>query len=162
MSEPTELKRTPLEAAHIACGARMEEFGGWFMPVQYSGIIDEHRAVRSAAGMFDISHMGEVTVAGPGSLAWLESLLTNRVSKLVHNKEGKLAPGRGQYTLMLDEKGGVIDDLIIYRSGEEEYFLVINAACRDIDLEWMRSHLPADGSVLPFCYRKALLRQTVA
>jgi aminomethyltransferase len=139
MSESTDLKHTPLEAAHIACGARMVEFGGWFMPVQYSGIIDEHRAVRSAAGMFDISHMGEVTVAGAGALAWLESLLTNRVSKL--------AVGRGQYTLMLDEKGGVIDDLIIYRNGDEEYFLVINAACRELDLEWMRVHLPEDGSV---------------
>jgi len=140
MSDPSTLKHSPLEAAHVACGARMVEFGGWFMPVQYSGIMDEHRAVRSASGMFDISHMGEVTVSGPGALAWLESLLTNRV--------GKLAVTRGQYTLMLNEKGGVIDDLIIYRSGETEYFLVINAACREIDLEWMRSHLPKDGSVL--------------
>jgi len=90
--------------------------------------------------MFDISHMGEVTVSGPGALAWLESLLTNRV--------GKLAVTRGQYTLMLDESGGVIDDLIIYRTGEMSYFLVINGACRDLDLEWMRSRLPADGSVL--------------
>ena len=148
MSDPATLKHTPLEASHIACGARMVEFGGWFMPVQYSGIMDEHRAVRTASGMFDISHMGEVTVTGPGALAWLESLLTNRVSKLVSNKEGKLALGRGQYTLMLDEKGGVIDDLIIYRSGEEAYFLVINAGCREIDLEWLQAHLPTDGSVV--------------
>jgi aminomethyltransferase len=140
MSDPDTLKHSPLEAAHIACGARMVEFGGWSMPVQYSGIIDEHKAVRSASGMFDISHMGEVTVSGPGALSWLESLLTNRV--------GKLALTRGQYSLMLDEGGGVIDDLILYRSGEQEYFLVINAACRDIDLAWMRSHLPADGSVV--------------
>lgn len=139
MSDPATLKHSPLEAAHIACGARMVEFGGWFMPVQYSGIIDEHRAVRTAAGLFDISHMGEVTVSGPGALAWLEHLLTNRV--------GKLAVGRGQYTLMLDERGGVIDDLIIYRTGDDDYFLVINAACREIDLEWMRARLPADGSV---------------
>ena len=140
MSDPATLKHTPLESAHVACGARMVEFGGWFMPVQYSGIMDEHKAVRSASGMFDISHMGEVTVAGPDALAWLESLLTNRV--------GKLALTRGQYTLMLDEKGGVIDDLIIYRTGEMSYFLVINSACRDLDLEWMRSRLPADGSVV--------------
>lgn len=140
MSDPANLKHTPLESAHVACGARMVEFGGWYMPVQYSGIIDEHKAVRSASGMFDISHMGEVTVEGPGALAWLESLLTNRV--------GKLAVTRGQYTLMLDEKGGVIDDLIIYRTGEMSYFLVINGACRDLDLEWMRSRLPADGSVV--------------
>ena len=98
MNEPSQLKHSPLEGSHIACGARMVEFGGWFMPVQYTGIMDEHRAVRSAAGMFDISHMGEVIVSGSGALAWLESLLTNRV--------GKLAPGRGQYTLMLDEQGG--------------------------------------------------------
>ena len=140
MSDPAALKHSPLEAAHIACGARMVEFGGWFMPVQYSGIMDEHRAVRSAAGMFDISHMGEVAVSGPGAMAWLESLLTNRV--------GKLAVTRGQYTMMLNEKGGVIDDLILYRTGETSYFLVINAACRDIDLEWMRSKLLADGSVV--------------
>jgi aminomethyltransferase len=140
MSHHTELKHSPLEAAHIACGARMVGFGGWSMPVQYSSIMDEHRAVRSSAGMFDISHMGEVTVTGPGSLAWLESLLTNRV--------GKLGVTRGQYTLMLDEKGGVIDDLILYRTGEMSYFLVINGACRDLDLEWMRSRLPANGSVM--------------
>ena len=140
MSESSQLKHSPLESAHVACGARMVEFGGWFMPVQYTGIMDEHRAVRSSAGMFDISHMGEVTVSGAGALAWLESLLTNRV--------GKLAISRGQYTLMLDEKGGVIDDLIIYRTGESDYFLVINAACREIDLAWMRSHLPGDGTVV--------------
>ena len=110
------------------------------MPVQYTGIMDEHRAVRSSAGMFDISHMGEVSLSGTGALAWLERLLTNRV--------GKLAISRGQYTLMLDEKCGVIDDLIIYRTGESDYFLVINAACREIDLAWMRSRLPSDGTVL--------------
>ena len=140
MSDPATLKHTPLESAHVACGARMVEFGGWYMPVQYSGIMDEHKAVRSASGMFDISHMGEVLVEGAGALAWLECLLTNRV--------GKLALTRGQYTLMLNEKGGVIDDLIIYRTGEMSYFLVINGACRDLDLEWMRSRLPADGSVV--------------
>ena len=140
MNDLNLLKHSPLEAAHLECGARMVEFGGWYMPVQYSGIMDEHHAVRSASGMFDISHMGEVVVSGPGALAWLESLLTNRV--------GKLAITRGQYTIMLDEKGGVIDDLIIYRTGETSYFLVINGACRDLDLEWMRAHLPADGSVV--------------
>jgi len=139
MSDPSLLNHSPLESAHIACGARMVEFGGWYMPVQYSGIMEEHRAVRSTAGMFDISHMGEVVVTGQEALAWLESILTNRV--------GKLAVTRGQYTLMLDDNGGVIDDLIIYRTGEISYFLVINGACRDLDLEWMRSRLPDDGSV---------------
>jgi len=140
MSMPSEPRHSPLEAAHLACGARMVEFGGWLMPVQYSGIIEEHRAVRSASGMFDISHMGEVLVEGPGALAWLEGLLTNRV--------GKLAVTGGQYTLLLDEAGGVIDDLILYRTGESSYFLVINGACRERDLEWMRSRLPEDGSVV--------------
>jgi aminomethyltransferase len=144
MNDHDLLKHSPLEAAHIACGARMVEFGGWFMPVQYSSILEEHRAVRSATGMFDISHMGEVTISGSGALAWLESLLTNRV--------GKLSLARGQYTLMLNTQGGVIDDLIIYRTGEEQYFLVINAGCREIDLQWMREHLPQaeaiDGSVI--------------
>ena len=139
MSDKTPLQHSPLENAHIASGARMVEFGGWLMPVQYTGIMDEHRAVRTAVGMFDISHMGEVTVSGSGASAWLENLLTNRV--------GKLDVGRGQYTLMLSEKGGVIDDLLLYRSGEQEYFLVINAACRAVDLEWMRSRLTSDGSV---------------
>ena len=117
----------------------MVEFGGWFMPVQYSGIIDEHRYVRSSAGMFDISHMGEVIVSGSGALAWLERLLTNRV--------GRLAIGRGQYTLMLDEMGGIIDDLIIYRTDEEVFLLVINASCRAADLEWMEAHLTQDAVV---------------
>lgn len=139
MSGADLLKHSPLEQAHLDAKARMVGFGGWLMPVQYTGILDEHRAVRSATGMFDISHMGEVFVSGPGALVWLESLLTNRV--------GKLLPGRGQYTLMLSENGGVIDDLILYRIGEEEYFLVINAACRDADLAWMRGRLPSDGSV---------------
>ena len=139
MSEPDTLRHSPLEEAHLDANARMVGFGGWLMPVQYTGILDEHRAVRSSSGMFDISHMGEVLVSGPGALPWLESLLTNRVGKLEH--------GNGQYTLMLSESGGVIDDLILYRTGELEYFLVINAACRDVDLAWMRGRLPSDGSV---------------
>jgi aminomethyltransferase len=130
-------RHSPLEAAHLALGARLVEFGGWLLPVQYTAILEEHRAVRSGAGMFDISHMGEVRVSGPGALPWLESLLTNRV--------GKLALGRGQYTLLLEEGGGVLDDLLLYRTGEREYFLVINAACRDRDLAWMRGRLAAGG-----------------
>jgi len=139
MIDTNILKHSPLEAAHIRCGARMVEFGGWYMPVQYSGIIDEHRAVRTSAGMFDISHMGEVLVTGPEALPWLERLLTNRV--------GKLAVGRGQYTLMLDEQGGVIDDLIIYRTAVDAFFLVINAACRDLDLKWLTAHLTGIAAV---------------
>ena len=125
-------KRTPLYDRHVALGGRMVDFAGWDMPVQYTGILEEHRAVREAAGAFDISHMGEFFVNGPGSTAWLDGLLTNRVEKL--------AIGEAQYTLMLNERGGVIDDLIIYRLGDEDYLLIVNAAKIDEDAAWLRAH----------------------
>jgi len=124
-----ELKRTPLFEAHQKLGARLVEFGGWEMPVQYSSIIDEHLAVRKAAGLFDISHMGEVQVAGSGAAAFLNHLLTNDINKL--------AVGEGQYTLMCNERGGVIDDLYAYRIGTTEYLLVINASRIEPDVSWM-------------------------
>jgi len=124
--------RTPLYDRHLALGGRMVDFAGWEMPVQYTGILDEHRAVREAVGMFDISHMGEFFVRGPGATAWLDSLLTNRVEKL--------SAGEAQYTLMLNEQGGVIDDLIVYRLGDEEYLLVVNAAKIDEDAAWLKAH----------------------
>ena len=110
------------------------------MPVQYTSIKEEHDAVRTAAGIFDVSHMGEIFVSGEGAAAWLETMFTNRVSKL--------AVTRGQYTLMLNEEGGVIDDLILYRTGEKEFFFVINAGRRDEDVAWLKKHLPQDGSVV--------------
>ena len=131
---------SPLDAVHREAGARMIDFAGWIMPVQYEGIREEHRAVRESAGIFDISHMGEVFVSGEGALEWLESLLCNHL--------GKLAITRGQYTLMLNEQGGVIDDLIIYRTGEKEFFLVINAGRRKEDLEWLTSHLKTASDVV--------------
>src|SRR6266480_3101013 len=100
------LKRTPLFGAHQKLGGRLIEFGGWEMPVQYTSIIDEHQAVRTAAGVFDISHMGEVLVRGQGASAFLNHLLTNEISKI--------SPGHAQYTLMCNEAGGVIDDLYAY------------------------------------------------
>ena len=115
-----ELKRTPLFAAHQKLGAKMIDFGGWEMPVQYSSIVDEHLAVRRNAGMFDISHMGEVRVSGPGALQFLNRTLTNDASKL--------AVGEAQYTLMCNERGGTIDDLYAYRIGDQEFLLVINAS----------------------------------
>ena len=134
-----EMKRTPLEAAHLELSARMVPFAGWNMPVQYTSILDEHRAVREKAGIFDISHMGQFIVEGSGSEAWLNRLLTNNVSKL--------APGQGQYTLMLNERGGVIDDLIAYRTGETSWFLVVNASMIDEDFSWMTSH-PGEEATL--------------
>jgi aminomethyltransferase len=108
------------------------DFAGWSMPVQYAGILKEHRAVRESVGVFDISHMGEVFVRGEGAGSWLNGLLTNDLAKL--------GDGAGQYTLMLNEAGGVIDDLIVYRLGEAEYFLVVNAARVGEDLAWLRGH----------------------
>jgi aminomethyltransferase len=113
----------------------MVEFGGWLMPVQYKGIIDEHKAVRSHAGVFDISHMGEFIIRGPGAEAALNRLLTNDAAKL--------SDLQGQYTLMCNENGGVIDDLILYRLGPEEYFLVVNASMIEEDAAWIGRHLPA-------------------
>ena len=113
----------------------MIEFGGWEMPVQYSSIVDEHLAVRRAGGLFDISHMGEVSVRGGGAVAFLNHLLTNDAAKL--------AVGQGQYTLMCNERGGVIDDLYAYRTGAEDYLLVINASRIEPDVAWMEKQLAA-------------------
>jgi len=106
------------------------------MPVQYSSILAEHHAVRTKAGIFDISHMGQFFISGPGCAAWLNRLLTNNVQRL--------APGQGQYTLMLNDKGGVIDDLIAYRTGETDFFLVVNASMIEDDFFWMASHQDPD------------------
>src|SRR5271166_6050324 len=107
MSDPGPLQETALHSAHQKLGARLVEFGGWHMPVQYTSILEEHKAVREVAGVFDISHMGEVFLSGSHAQGFLNGLLTNDVEKL--------AVGQGQYTLMLNEEGGVIDDLILYR-----------------------------------------------
>ena len=128
----SDLQHSPLESAHQALGARLVSFAGWNMPVQYASIIAEHTAVRSKAGIFDISHMGQFLVSGPTAEAWLNRMFTNNISKL--------APGQGQYTLMLNETGGVIDDLIAYRTGPTEYFLVVNASMIEEDFFWLASH----------------------
>ncbi len=125
------LKRTALFFAHQKLGGKLIEFGGWEMPVQYTSITDEHLAVRNAAGIFDISHMGEVTVSGAGAADFLNCVLTNDVRKL--------APGQGQYTLMCNERGGVIDDLYAYQLSEGVYFLVINASRVPDDVAWLRA-----------------------
>jgi aminomethyltransferase len=137
MSDPAELKKTALFAAHQKLGARLVDFGGWNMPVQYSSILEEHKAVREAAGVFDISHMGEFCIDSPVAGAFLNGLLTNDVAKL--------AVGQGQYTLMLNEEAGVIDDLIIYHLREGQYFLVVNASKIDEDREWIEHKLRCDA-----------------
>src|ERR1041385_859224 len=118
------LKRTPLFEAHQKLGGKLIEFGGWEMPVQYTSITDEHLAVRRAAGIFDISHMGEVTGSGAAAEEFLNSVLTNNVPKL--------ASGFGQYSLLCNERGGTVDDLYVYRLSEEVYFLIVNASLRTL------------------------------
>lgn len=125
--------RTPLYDRHLALGARLLPFAGWEMPIQYQGIVTEHRAVRSAVGTFDISHMGQLEVSGEEATSWLNALLSNDLAAL--------KVGEGQYTLLLNEAGGVIDDLIVYRTGEQHYFLVVNASRVDADHRWLQSHL---------------------
>ena len=129
------LKRTPLFSAHQKLGGKLVEFGGWEMPVQYTSITDEHLAVRNGAGIFDISHMGEVFVNGAGAEAFLNATLTNDVRKL--------APGQGQYTLMCNECGGVVDDLYCYRLAATEFLLIINASRIADDVAWLEKQLAA-------------------
>src|SRR5678809_848222 len=127
------MKRTPLYPTHQKLGAKLIEFGGWEMPVQYTSIVDEHLAVRSAAGLFDISHMGELLVSGPAAESFLNEALTNDIRKL--------APGQGQYTLCCNERGGVIDDLYAYRLAAAEYLLIVNASRIEADTGWLEKQV---------------------
>lgn len=123
-------RKTPLWSWHREAGAKMVEFAGWEMPVQYRGILEEHMAVRQAAGLFDISHMGEIRIRGKGARDLLQLLLTNDV--------GKLLPGRILYSPMCQEDGGTVDDLLLFQLGEEDYLAVVNAANEEKDFHWMR------------------------
>src|SRR4051812_19048493 len=134
MSEP-QLKQTPLRDFHAARGGRLVDFAGWEMPVQYRSILEEHKAVRRAAGLFDVSHMGEVDVQGAEAGKFLNHLVTNDVAKLF--------PGRVLYTPMCYPNGGVVDDLLVYMRGPEDYFLCINAGNVDKDLAWIREQAKA-------------------
>src|SRR6266496_1317978 len=141
------LKRTPLFHAHQKLGAKLIEFGGWEMPVYYTSIMDEHQAVRTAAGIFDISHMGEVLVSGPGAEAFLNRTLTNDLRKL--------EPGQGQYTLLCNERGGVIDDLYIYWIADWQYLAVVNAARIDADVEWLKHQIASSPQATGIDFRNA-------
>jgi len=136
---PESLKRTPLVECHREAGARLVDFAGWEMPVQYEGVMDEHRAVRSAAGLFDVSHMGEFTVQGAGAEAFLDRITPNNVAKL------KI--GRAHYTGLLTAEGTYVDDLLIYRLGEASFLLVVNAANIDGDYAWIEGCLEEGESV---------------
>lgn len=129
-------QKTPLASTHDSIGGRMVDFAGWWMPVQYSGIIEEHHAVRQAAGLFDISHMGEFWIEGAQA--------TDALQKILANDLAKISDHQGQYTFILNEKGGVIDDLIIYRFSATRYFLVVNASMIEEDAKWIQSLLPSE------------------
>jgi len=136
-------RKTPLYDEHARLGAKMVPFAGWLMPVQYTSIVKEHQAVRNNVGVFDISHMGQFIVATTpssqkvggedASATWLNRMLTNNVEKL--------KVGLGQYTFLLNDRGGIIDDLIVYRTNEQKYLLVVNAARADEDFAWLQNHL---------------------
>ncbi|MCH8276125.1 MAG: glycine cleavage system aminomethyltransferase GcvT [Bacteroidetes bacterium] len=129
MVQDNTVKRTPLHGVHLEIGARMAPFAGFDMPVQYSGILEEHFAVRENAGLFDVSHMGEVMVTGPRTLAFVQRLVSNDASKLYD--------GKAMYTVMCRPDGGIVDDLLVYRLDEEQFMLVINAANIATDYRWM-------------------------
>ncbi len=132
MSEAAH-KKTPLYDEHVRLGAKIVPFAGWLMPVQYSSIVEEHQTVRNNVGIFDISHMGQFIVDGAAGRQWLNRMLTNNVENL--------AIGAGQYTFLLNENGGIIDDLIVYRIASETFLLVVNAARADDDFAWLQDHL---------------------
>jgi aminomethyltransferase len=128
----TSLRRTALFDRHVAAGAKLVEFAGWEMPVQYAGVRDEHMAVREDVGVFDVSHMGEIETAGPDALPLLQRLLSNDVSKI--------SIGGAQYSVLCREDGGVLDDLFTYRLDVERYLTVTNAANHERDLAWFTAH----------------------
>src|SRR5438477_1228749 len=127
-------RKTPLYDAHVKRGAKMVSFAGWVMAVQYTSIDEEHQAVRKNVGMFDISHMGQLIVEGGDARSWLNTMLTNNIDKL--------EVGQGQYTFLLNDQGGIIDDLIAYRIGDTKFLLVVNASCTDEDFSWLDQHRP--------------------
>jgi aminomethyltransferase len=133
-------KRTPLYDTHRALGARLIEFGGWDMPVQYSGILAEHHAVRTKAGLFDLSHMGEIEVSGPRALEALQELVVTDVARV--------QLGQAQYSVMCYPDGGIVDDIIIYRVAQENYLLCVNASNTAKDFEWMTQHNHAQATMI--------------
>jgi aminomethyltransferase len=131
-----ELKKTPLFSLYQEAGAKTIEFGGWDLPVQFTSIKEEHEAVRTKAGLFDVSHMGEVEVSGPDALAFVQKITTNDAAKL--------DVGQAQYSIMCYPDGGTVDDLLVYKLAEDRYLLVINAANIEKDVDWMKQHMEGD------------------
>jgi aminomethyltransferase len=139
MSSPSSLRATPLNSVHRALGAKMVDFGGWDMPVQYSGIIEEHNTVRTAVGIFDVSHMGEIEIRGPEAARLTDFATTNAVQKL--------KPGQAHYTGLLYEHGGFVDDILVHKVADDHYFLCVNASNQEKDFEHIRSLNRFDAEV---------------
>src|ERR1700730_8151020 len=133
------LRVTPLNSVHRALGARMVDFGGWDMPVQSSGIIEEHRAVRTAVGLFDVSHMGEIEIRGPEAARLTDYVTTNAVAKL--------ETGQAHYSGLLYEHGGFVDDILVHKVADDHYFLCVNASNQDKDFDHIRSQNRLDAEV---------------
>src|SRR5436305_7356851 len=146
---PETLLHTPLHDRHVELGARMVPFAGWEMPVQYAGVIPEHRAVRTDSGVFDVSHMGELEVEGPRAFELLQSTLSNDL--------GRVADGGAQYTLLTNESGGIVDDLIVYRLSPFRFLLIVNAANREADFKWLKEYEIAGSDVRDVSEEYALL-----
>jgi aminomethyltransferase len=143
-------RRTPLYDRHLAAGARMVDFAGYDMPLQYAGIRVEHVAVREQAGIFDVSHMGEVTVNGPGAAGFVQRLVTNDV--------GRLVPNQLLYSVMCNERGGIVDDVIVLRGNRDNHFIiVVNASTREKDVAWMQEHAGSDVEVTDISDQLALI-----
>ncbi len=143
------LKKTPLCALHRKLGAKMVEFGGWQMPVQYRGIIEEHMAVRSRAGLFDVSHMGELEIRGEDALALCQKVTANDLSRIGSNQ--------AQYNLLLNEGGGIVDDVVFHRLAEQHYLVCVNAANSDKDFAWLKSHAAGNVEILNRSFEYAQL-----
>src|SRR5215467_10981814 len=138
-AEAVSLKRTPLYSLHSELGAKLIDFGGWEMPVQYQGILEEHRAVRERAGIFDVSHMGELELTGSGCLDALQKLTPNDVARL--------GDGRCHYSAFLTDRGTFVDDLLVYRRASDSYLVVVNAANTGKDFAWARERAGSGASV---------------
>ena len=143
------MKTTALHNRHRALNAKMTDFHGWEMPLYYTSILEEHKAVRQALGIFDISHMGQVLVTGDGALAMLNRLLVSDISQV--------AEGRACYTLMLNEQGGILDDLIVYRIGSDDYLVIINCANRQSDFDWLQAHRHPQATVTSISEGRSML-----
>ncbi len=135
-----DLKKTPLYETHLALGGRMVDFGGWALPVQYTSILEEHKAVRERVGLFDVSHMGEARILGKGAFAYLQRLLTNDITTMT--------PGRCRYSMVCEESGGVVDDVLVYQFAPDNYLLVINAGNTQKDLAWFSKHAFGETEII--------------